>query len=316
MIDRLPGRTVPLGGVRGMSVTRWLPHRGLPTVGPWCFLDRIGPQEVDMRVLPHPHTGLATVTWPLAGRIHHRDSLGTDVVVRPGELNLMTAGRGVSHSEFSLGERPLQHAVQLWLATPPETDDRPARFEQCRDLPVLDRPGLRAHVLLGTLDDVHSPATSPTPGALAAQVELAPGGRADLLLAPTDEHALLLLDGDAELEGQPLSTDDLHVLVPGRGGAALASHAGGRVLLIGGPPWREDLVMFWNFVGRSHEAVAAARADWEAQATSGDGRFGTVPGHGRAERIPAPPLPPVRLTPRRRAGHPGTEGRAAPPAMS
>src|SRR3954470_7673988 len=118
VVELHEARDVPLGGVRAMRVRRTLPQRALPTVGAWCFLDRFGPQRVDMRVLPHPHTGLQTVTWPLRGQIRHRDSLGNDVMVRPGQLNLMTAGRGVSHSEFSAGDTPLLHALQLWLALP------------------------------------------------------------------------------------------------------------------------------------------------------------------------------------------------------
>ena len=119
----LEAREVPLGGVRAMHVRRTLPTRDLPLVGAWCFLDTFGPEHVDMRVLPHPHIGLQTVTWPLAGEIHHRDSLGSDVVVRPGELNLMTAGHGVSHSEISLGTGQLLHGVQLWVALPADEAD-------------------------------------------------------------------------------------------------------------------------------------------------------------------------------------------------
>ena len=119
MHDRLiEPREVPLGGIRALNVWRTLPHRDLPTVGAWCFVDHFGPTEETMTVLPHPHTGLQTVTWPLSGEVRHRDNLGSDVVLRPGELNLMTAGDGVAHSEFSVGGPGIMHGIQLWVALP------------------------------------------------------------------------------------------------------------------------------------------------------------------------------------------------------
>ncbi|WP_257571097.1 pirin family protein [Streptomyces sp. NP160] len=290
----LEGRDVPLGGVRGMSVQRWLPHREVPTVGAWCFLDRIGPQRVDMRVQPHPHTALQTVTWPLSGEIHHRDSVGSDVVVRPGELNLMTAGRGVSHSEFSLGEQPLQHAVQLWVVLPREQDGCAPRFEQQRELPVVEvggaRGGVRATVLVGSLGGETSPA-GVAPGLVGADVALDDGADVEVQVDPAHEHALLTLDPDGGLPA-------LGHWAPGRTSLRLRHADGARQLLLGGVPTTDDLVMFWNFIGRTHEDVAAARADWEDPDAAAE-RFGRVPGHAAAERIPAPPLPPVRLTPRR-----------------
>lgn len=316
----LPGREVPLGGVRGMHVTRWLPHRTLPTVGAWCFLDRIGPERVDMRVLPHPHTGLQTVTWPLAGEVHHRDSLGSDVVLRPGELNLMTSGRGISHSELSLGERPLMHAVQLWVALPAGVDTGPARFEQHRELPVHETAGLRATVFVGALAGAVSPARVHSP-LLGADLLVEAGAVVELALDPAYEHAVLVLDGAGEVDGTTLagsgagSAPLLH-LGTGRSSLRLASRDGARLLLLGGEPFTDDLVMWWNFVGRDHDEIVRAREEWE---TEGQERFGTVPGHG-AERIPAPPLPGVRLTPRRRPAGPardvGGEHDAPAPAMS
>ena len=312
----LPGRDVPLGGVRGMSVTRWLPQRALPMVGAWCFLDRIGPERVDMRVLPHPHTGLQTVTWPLVGEVRHRDSLGTDVLLRPGELNLMTSGRGVSHSELSVGEAPLLHALQLWVALPAGLADGPAGFEQHRALPVHEVPGARATVFVGAMDGARSPATVHTP-LLGADVVVDAGAHVVLPLREDLEHAVLVLEGSVRVGGVDPGTDpgrDLLHLAPGRAELPLTTTSGARLLLLGGEPFGEDLVMWWNFVGRSHEDVVRAREDWEA---AGQTRFGAVPGHG-AERIPAPPLPDVRLTPRRRRAPSGPPSSALPeaPAMS
>jgi redox-sensitive bicupin YhaK (pirin superfamily) len=290
----LEERDVPLGGVRAMHVSRTLPQRAIPTVGAWCFLDRFGPERTDMLVLPHPHTGLQTVTWPLAGEIRHRDSLGSDVLVRPSQLNLMTAGPGIAHSEVSQGESPLLHGLQLWVALPGSGNGIAPAFEQHTDLPVASGDGWRALVALGDLDGAASPATTYTP-LIGAQLDLDPGATAQIGLRPGFEHAVLVLDGAFEVAGTPLAPGPLLYLGLGRDRLDLATATGGRAFLIGGEPFREDLVMWWNFIARSHDEIVAARDAWER----GDDRFGTVPGHG-ADRIPAPPIPPLRLTPRRR----------------
>ena len=281
-------RAVPLGGVRAMQVDRVLPQRGLPTVGAWCFLDSFGPDEVSMRVLPHPHTGLQTVTWPLAGEIHHRDSLGSDVLVRPGQLNLMTAGHGVSHSEISVSTGVL-HGLQLWVALPSERAGMAPAFEQHVGLPVFAAPGLTAVVVMGAISDVMSPATTHTP---LVGADLTVTGAATLPLRPDYEHAVLAVS-DVSVAGQPLRTGRLLYLGTGRTEVAMTGP--GRAFLLGGEPFPDELVMWWNFVGRSHEEIAAARADWAAA----EPRFGHVAGHDGA-RIPAPDLPGVRLAPRRR----------------
>jgi redox-sensitive bicupin YhaK (pirin superfamily) len=292
----LEAREVPLGGVRGLSVHRTLPQRELPMIGAWCFLDRFDEDRARMRVLPHPHTGLQTVTWPLAGDIRHRDSVGSDVVVRPGELNLMTSGVGVSHSEFSVGEEEDEmHGLQLWVALPEHASSVPAAFEQHRDLPVHTAPGLRATVLVGTLGAATSTATVHSP-LLGADVVLDPGAAVTLPVDPAFEHGVLVIDGALDVDGIDLTSGPLLYLEPGRDHLSLSSGSGARFVLLGGTPFPEELVMWWNFVGRSHEDIETARADWEA----GSPRFGSVAGHG-GERIPAPPLPNVRLTPRRRS---------------
>ena len=287
-------RRVPLGGVRGMRVDRVLPQRSLPTVGGWCFLDRFGPQRTDMRVLPHPHTGLQTVTWPLLGEIRHRDSLGSDVLVRPGQLNLMTAGRGVAHSEFSMGEAPLLHGLQLWLALPPDRAGIEPAFEQHTELPRIEDGGLRATVLVGALGEATSPATVHTP-LVGADLSLAAGASAALPLRPGFEHALLVIEGELDVSGTTLPAGPLLYLGTGRAELALTARGPVCAILLGGEPFPGELVMWWNFVGAGHEEIAAARADWE----NGSARFGRVAGHG-GERIPAPELPRVRLRPRRR----------------
>lgn len=296
VVELYPSREVPLGGVRAMQVRRTLPQRGLPLVGAWCFVDEFGPQHVDMRVLPHPHTGLQTVTWPIAGEILHRDSVGSEALVRPGQLNLMTAGRGVSHSEFSLGSAPLLHAAQLWVALPDGVADAAAGFEQVGDLPVWESAGVRATVFIGRLDGLASPAHVHTP-LLGAEVTVDAGASGEVPLVPGFEHAALVLDGAVDVAGTPHAPSGLLYLGDGRASVHLRSSGGARVLLLGGAPFEHDLVMWWNFVGRDHADIARARADWESPDRAE--RFGFVQGHGDL-RIPAPELPNIRLQPRRR----------------
>ena len=320
-----PAREVPLGGVRAMNVLRTLPQRGLPTVGAWCFLDSFGPDRVAMSVLPHPHTGLQTVTWPLLGTIRHRDSVGSDVIVRPGELNIMTAGHGISHSEFAEHphpslvtaqeetpdggqELPLQRGLQFWVALTDSERDRTPAFEQHRELPIVEGEGYVATVMVGTFGGSTSPATmfSPIVGA-----DITARGPVRLPLNPEFEHAVLVLDGSVVLEEQHVMPGPLCYLGTGRDFLDLEAVAGTRFILLGGEPFQEELLMWWNFVGRTHDEVALAREDWEAQAGVTEnsveaGRFGVVRGHGpeagpEAGRIPAPPLPGVRLRPRTRS---------------
>jgi len=302
----LPGRDVPLGGLRAMTVTRSLPQRDLPTVGAWCFLDRFGPQQTTMRVEPHPHIGLQTVTWPLTGEVRHRDSLGSDVVLEPGALNLMTSGRGIAHSEYSLGDSAVDlDALQLWVALPESARHGAADFERHTSLPTVSLAATEgedgsAVVVMGTFASEASPATTYTP-IVGAQITIAAGSRIAVPLEAAWEHALVVLDGKATVHdaGGDLATPqrgDLLYLGTGRSGVELASPDGARVFLLGGEPFADDLVMWWNFVGRSHEEIVEAWDDWEGRAD----RFGAVAGHGDV-RIPAPPLPTVRLLPRRRA---------------
>ncbi|MDU0366585.1 pirin family protein [Microbacterium sp. KSW4-17] len=311
-------REVPLGGVRGMEVHRTLPHRSLPMVGAWCFLDRFGPQQTLMRVEPHPHIGLQTVTWPIVGEVRHRDAVGSDVVVRPGVLNLMTSGAGIAHSEYSVGEGPIPlDALQLWVALPESRRHGAPAFERHEDLPVLDLgDGSDAVVVMGELGGVSSPATVHTP-IVGAELRLAAGATVRIPLDPTWEYAVSGMVGAAEAmtgvdavdadasrrpapaiePGSTASVDHTRLvyLGTGRDHLELRSDEGARVFLLGGEPFEADIVMWWNFVGRSHDEIAEAREAWEARSS----RFGEVVDHG-PERIPAPPLPGVRLTARRR----------------
>jgi redox-sensitive bicupin YhaK (pirin superfamily) len=289
-----------------------------------------------MKVLPHPHIGLQTVTWPLEGAVRHRDSLGNDVVVRPGELNIMTAGHGISHSEFSIlpGDvrppapatgpagsaaafaqlqagvdqpLPVIRGLQLWVALPDHERQRQPLFEQHRELPVAAGDGYRAVVIVGTFAGEHSPATMYT---LIVGVDVSASGLVNLPLEPSFEHALLVLDGAVLIDGQEVPPGPLAYLGGSRDSLRVDAGSGSRFLLLGGEPFREDLLMWWNFVGRTHDEVVQAREDWEMQASlepdqAADARFGFIEGHGadaggESGRIPAPPLPGVRLRPRTR----------------
>ena len=289
-------RDVPLGGVRGVHVMRTLPQRVLPTVGAWCFLDRFGPDSAPMTVNPHPHIGLQTVTWPFQGDIHHRDSVGSDVVVRPRQLNIMTAGRGIAHSEIGLEAGQAGHGLQLWTALPNTHRDTAPHFEQHKNLPVYEVPGLRALVFLGTLDTVTSPATTYSP-IVGADITVNPGATATIPLTNYHEHALLLITGDLTAANTDIPPGPLLYLGTGRSELTLTSRTGAHAILLGGEPFREDIVMWWNFVGRSHDDIEQARTDWEKRDLE---RFPDITGHTVEERIPAPPLPGVRLKPRRR----------------
>lgn len=301
----LEARDVPLGGVRAMEVHRALPQRDLPLVGAWCFLDRFGPQDTLMRVEPHPHIGLQTVTWPFVGEVHHRDSLGSDVVLRRGALNIMTSGAGIAHSEYSVGDAPIPlDALQLWVALPDSRRHGAADFERHEELPVVTlgsagRSRIEAVVVVGEFAGAVSPATMHTP-IVGAEVFLPAGSRVMLPLRADWEYAIVGVEGAVDVatgaEGTASVTRNaLLYLGTERDGIEVSTTEDATVFVLGGEPFEDEIVMWWNFVGRSHDEIAEAREEWE----SGSERFGHVTGHGD-ERIPAPPLPGVRLTRRRR----------------
>jgi quercetin 2,3-dioxygenase len=300
----LEPREVPLGGTRAMLVRRTLPHRELPTVGAWCFADDYGPSDVrttsGMHVPPHPHTGLQTVTWLLEGEVHHQDSIGSDQRVRPGQLSLMTAGRGIAHAETSPPDRPpTLRGVQLWVALPDSDRHVAPAFEHHAELPLVRTGGLRATLIMGSLAGERSSATAYTP-LVGADVVLDPHGEGQLPLDPDFEHAVLALSGDVAVDGEVVPDAALVYLGCGRRDLAFsAGPAGGRLLLLGGEPFSEELLMWWNFVGRDHDEIVAFRAEWEAARGGADTRFAPVVGYA-GPALPAPEMPAVRLRPRTR----------------
>jgi redox-sensitive bicupin YhaK (pirin superfamily) len=300
-VEVLTARDVPLGGPRAMRVMRTLPQRQRSLIGAWCFADHYGPDDVaasgGMDVAPHPHTGLQTVSWLFAGEVEHRDSLGTHALVRPGELNLMTSGHGICHSEVSTPATAVLHGVQLWVALPGAHRDRARDFQHYAP-PAVDLGGATARVFLGALAGQRSPVPAYSP-LLGAEIVLAPHASLALPADPAYEHGVLVDAGPVSLSGTRLEPSELGYRPPGSATVELANLAGApaRVLLLGGAPFEEDIIMWWNFVGRRHEEIVAFRQAWEA----GGDQFGRVEGYeGTPRRLPAPPLPNARLRPRAR----------------
>jgi quercetin 2,3-dioxygenase len=295
----LHSREVPLGGPRAIRVRRTLPQRDRSLIGAWCFADHYGPHDVrggvGMDVPPHPHTGLQTVSWLFEGEVEHRDSAGTHALVHPGELNLMTAGAGICHSEVSTAATTVLHGVQLWVALPDAHRDTGRDFAHYAPEPVAV-PGAGLRVFLGELAGSRSPVHTFTP-LLGAQIDLDPGARVDLDIDPAFEHGVLLDRGRLESGGTGLEVADLAFQGTGCRVLSLRNPGNGpaRAVLLGGVPFGEQLVMWWNFVGRSHDDIVAYRQMWQNH----DPRFGAVDGyHGAVTRLPAPPLPNATLRPR------------------
>jgi redox-sensitive bicupin YhaK (pirin superfamily) len=305
----LVGRDVPI--TKTSMVNRTLPHRDRRMIGAWCFVDHFGPDAVitmpGMRVPPHPHIGLQTVTWLIDGVIEHRDSLGSVQSIEPGQLNLMTAGRGISHSEESPRQRPpFLHGVQLWVALPGAERSIPPRFEHLADLPRLEDGGVTTTVLLGQVAGHRSPALVHSL-IMGAEIAMGPGTSTRLPLDPTFEHGALVVEGEVVVDGEVLVPGALLYLGSGRGDLSLECPGGGRMMILGGEPFAEEIIMWWNFVGRTHEEIVQARADWMSPERFGSAappvlqdRYGVVSGFDGGP-LPAPELPNLRLRPRARS---------------
>lgn len=299
-MEILRPRAVPLGGLRAMTVRRTLPQRQRTFVGGWCFVDHYGPDELvgtdagpGMVVPPHPHIGLQTVSWLFSGEIEHRDSAGHHALVRPGEMNLMTAGRGISHSEYSTPATTVLHGAQLWVALPAASRGIEPDFEHYVP-PVLTGAGWRARVFLGTLLGAASPVRTHSP-LTGAELRLESGTSLTLALDPRQETGFLLDSGSLLVDAEPVSPGELAVLPSGRDEVVLTASADCLLLVLGGEPLGESVVMWWNFVGGGHDEIAAARQEWQALLEDGTpGRF-ALPEQDPLPPLPAPRLPGVRL---------------------
>jgi quercetin 2,3-dioxygenase len=268
-----------------MRVRRALPRRARRTVGAWCFADHMGPaavtEERGIDIGPHPHMGLQTVTWLVAGEILHRDSLGSEQIIRAGQLNLMTAGNGVAHSEEATGQyRGTLHGIQLWVAQPETTRHGPPTFEHYDVLPAVELDGCTATVVVGDFAGSLSPAHRDSDHvgvdlALRTRRTVAP-------VRPDYEYALIVLDGEVEVGSRLVEPGRLAYLGTGRSEIVLDARASARVMLLGGVPFPEHLLMWWNFVARTTDEVDAAAVSWNGH----DRRFGVV--DSPLQRIPAP----------------------------
>ena len=303
--EPLVARDVLLG--RTTHVRRLVPNKTRRMIGAWCFLDHYGPDDIKvtggMWVPPHPHTGLQTVTWLFEGVGLHTDSIGSRQLIRPGQLNVMTAGHGICHAEVSPDDAPARlHGVQLWVCLPEQArDSAPPDFTHVAELPTYEEPGVRLRVLVGELAGESSSVVTHTP-LVGAELTLESGAEVTVPLDPTFEYGVLVAEGAVEVDGMGVERNAMSYLGSGRGQLGFRSADPGETVLIllGGAPFEEEIVMWWNFIGRSHEDIVEQREAW-----NGDGiafeppRFGVVREFD-GDRLLAPPMPNTRLKARGR----------------
>ena len=288
-------RNVKLTTRTGVEVRRTLPHAKLKTIGAWCFVDHFGPTEQTdgMVVAAHPHTGLQTVTWLLEGQIEHRDSIGSIQVIRPGELNLMTAGFGISHSELSQTGPERLHAVQLWVALPKEALNIAPEFEHQGDLPRVTGENFSATVLAGEFLGQQAK-TKIFTEMVGVEIRIPAWEDVTLPLRSDFEYGILAVEGEVKVLGNSVPQSGLEYLEPGPNELKIqTANEPVTLLLLGGVPFPEKILMWWNFIGRNHEDVALAREQWNNR----DARFGQFEDQ-IGGWIPAPELPNVILQPR------------------
>lgn len=284
--ERLEAHRAVIGD--GFEIRRAVPNRHRRMIGAWCFLDHAGPVDYapgqGLNIGPHPHIGLQTFTWMIEGEVLHRDSLGCEQLIHPGQVNLMTAGKGISHSEESpTGRAGRFHSTQLWIALPDAERHRGPDFHHYPDLPIIDRGGFRITVLAGACDGERSPAKVYTP---IIGLDLTTRRRAQMTmpLDPSFEHAVLTLEGAPRLNGEVLEPGTLLYLGTGRASLEFESSTASRMLLIGGAPFGEEILLWWNFVARTPAEMETATRDW----IEGN-RFGKVHG-ARGKPLIAPDL--------------------------
>ena len=290
-------RTIKLTTRTGVAVHRTLPHRDLKMIGAWCFVDHFGPTEQTdgMVVAAHPHTGLQTATWLIEGAIEHRDSIGSVQIIKPGQLNLMTAGQGIAHSEISLtaAQEPgakFLHAVQLWIALPKEAINTAPEFEHQADLPIISNTDYQATVLVGEFMGQTAKTKTFSP-MMGSALRFDQQTSTQIPLKSQFEHGFMLASGELKVNGHSVPVSGLYFVAAGAESANIEASPGSIVLLLGGQPFGEKILMWWNFIGRTHQDIAQARENWNAGDQS---RF---PGFEDSigGRIPAPDLPNVTL---------------------
>lgn len=281
----------------GIDIRRTLPNAKKRTIGAWCFVDHFGPtvQEDAMVVAAHPHTGLQTATWLFSGAVEHRDSIGTVQDINPGQLNLMTAGFGISHSELSNKTSDNLHAVQLWIALPDSVRNMKPTFQHVDQVPSFEVAQLKVKLFAGKLLGHESEATVYSQ-IIGAELQLAPGASTNLPIDATFEHGLLVVQGAAKVTCEIvelgnmvyLPKDETEMAIESVGNEPLVA------ILLGGEPFEEEIVMWWNFIARSHEEIVEARDRWNNR----DVRFGKFEDR-IGGWIPAPELPNITLRSRK-----------------
>ncbi len=288
----LEPRFVKLSTRTGIEVRRTLPNAKKRMIGAWAFVDHFGPttQTDGMVVAAHPHTGLQTATWLFEGRIEHRDSIGTAQFVEPGQLNLMTAGRGIAHSELSQADSASLHAVQLWIALPDSVRKMAPEFEQQTDLPRVSIGGISGTVFVGAMHGqpearAQTKIYSPMVG---AELRI-PAGEFDVIeLDPKFEHGFLVAIGSVQVAGLEVPMNSMEYFEPGTTSVTIKNTGDeeATVILLGGEPFEEPIVMWWNFIERTHDEIVAVREKWNNRDASIPGFVDHIGGW-----IPAPELP-------------------------
>ena len=267
VVEKIPAHVAQIGD--GFTVRRAVPTRHRRMVGPWCFLDHAGPASFEvgqgLNVGPHPHIGLQTFTWMIAGEVMHYDSLGYEQLIRPGQVNLMTAGSGITHAEVSPADWSGEiHAAQLWIALPDAERNRAPNFQHYPDLPILGQGGFKVTVLAGEFLGQQSPAEVFSP-LVGVDLYAESSAATTVSLNPEFEHALLCLDGEASIEGENLAPGTLLYLGKNRSELSIACEQKARLLLVGGEPFKEDILVWWNFVARTKQEIIKATDDWNKQ---------------------------------------------------
>ncbi|CAM9261184.1 pirin family protein [Acinetobacter bereziniae] len=286
-IQDFPIRSAEIG--RGTVIKRALPSRQKRMIGAWCFLDHAGPvtfpQGDGLDVGPHPHIGLQTFTWMIEGTMMHTDSIGSKQLIRPKQVNLMTAGYGISHTEVAPDTETRMHAAQLWIALPDDKINMAPQFDHYPVLPVVEKDNIEFTVLVGEFMDTVSPVQVHTE-LLGIDFFAKEQTKTRIPLNPKFEYGFMALEGDAIVNGHDLNSDNMVVLEPGISQIEVELPKGSRLLLIGGEPFESPILLWWNLVGRTQEELKTATEQWINQ----DARFGTIPDYD-GPRLEAPAFP-------------------------
>lgn len=286
-IQDFPIRSAEIG--RGTVIKRALPSRQKRMIGAWCFLDHAGPvtfpQGDGLDVGPHPHIGLQTFTWMIEGTMMHTDSIGSKQLIRPKQVNLMTAGYGISHTEVAPDTETRMHAAQLWIALPDDIINMAPQFDHYPVLPIVEKDNIEFTVLVGEFMDTVSPVQVHTE-LLGIDFFAKEQTKTRIPLNPKFEYGFMALEGDAIVNGHDLNSDNMVVLEPGISQIEVELPKGSRLLLIGGEPFESPILLWWNLVGRTQEELKTATEQWINQ----DARFGTIPDYD-GPRLEAPAFP-------------------------